>query len=89
MFPSHCPGVVHCGPDPILAKAGLHSQCRDLLNYGQRSLVLLLQLVVALCTSFLPSGSLEEQLPNLKGRSTTSRHLSCTRPSDDGITTWW
>ena len=25
----------------------------------------------------------------LMGRSTTSRHLSCARPSDDEIMTWW
>ena len=23
------------------------------------------------------------------GRSTTSRHLSYARPSDDGVTVWW
>ena len=40
--PSHCPKVVHYGPNLILVETGFHSRFGDLLNNGQRSSVLLL-----------------------------------------------
>ena len=53
--------MVYGGPDPVLVEVGFHSRFRDLLNYNQRSSVLLLQLVVASYASFLPFAPLEEQ----------------------------
>ena len=54
--------AVHCGPIPILMEADFHSRVRDLLDYGWRSLVLLLQQVIASCASILTLALSEEQL---------------------------
>ena len=55
--------MVHGGPIPVLVEADFHSRFRDSLDYDRKSLVLLLQPVVASYASFLPFTPLEEQLP--------------------------
>ena len=45
--------MVHCGLDLVLMGVGFHFQFVDLLNYDQKSFILLLQLVVAPCASIL------------------------------------
>ena len=47
------PGAVYCGLDPVLVGADFHSQFGDLLDYDQRSSVLLLQPVIAACAPIL------------------------------------